>query len=50
MFAVIIDIEAAPVRYEPCSSYDSDPDAEGCCSGCGWTLDDHEAVELLPAA
>jgi len=46
---VLIDIEAGPVRYEPCSAYD-DPSAEGCCSGCGWTLDDHEAAELLTAA
>lgn len=50
MVTVIIDIEAGPVRYEPCSAYHDDPSTEGCCSGCGWTLDDHEAAELLTAA
>jgi hypothetical protein len=46
---VITELEIVTVAWEPCSEFHDDPDAaDGCCAGCGWAPDDHEAV--LPVA
>jgi hypothetical protein len=55
--AVITEIQATTVSWEPCSAFHDDPAAvDGCCAGCGWAPDDHpvdRAVDRdveLPAA
>jgi hypothetical protein len=34
------------VRFTPCAEFHSDGDDVELCAGCGWSADDHDALDV----